>query len=182
MFDRLREHVAGRIPLTDDEFLICTSQLVPKRIRKDNFLFQEGEVARYLTFVTKGCLRSYSVDAKGEEHIVQFALEGWWIADMYSFLTGAKTTLFVDALEESDVLLLDERTYEQLCTTIPKFERYFRVLLQNHYVSSQRRLLASISLSAEKQYLQLLADHPTIVQRVAQRHLASYLGITPEAL
>jgi CRP-like cAMP-binding protein len=182
MFGRLREHVAGRIPLSEDEFLLCSSQLVPKRLRKDNFLFQEGERVRYLAFVTKGCLRSYTVDKKGEEHIVQFAPEGWWITDMYSFLTGKESTMFADALEESDVLLLDATAYENLCTTIPKFERYFRILLQNHYVATQRRVLASISLSAEEQYLQLSADYPTIAQRVALRHIASYLGITPEAL
>ncbi len=137
---------------------------------------------QYLAFVTKGCLRSYTIDKKGEEHIVQFAPEGWWITDLYSFLTGKEATYFIDALEDSDVLLMDAAAYEKLCKTVPKFERYFRILLQNNYIATHRRVVASISLSAEEQYLQMLEEFPAIVQRVAQRHIASYLGITPEAL
>ena len=91
MFDRLREHIRQRIPLTDEEFPSCTSLMVPKRIRKDAYLVQEGEHSKYLAFVTKGCLRSYTIDKKGEEHIVQFAVEGWWITDLYSFLSGKET-------------------------------------------------------------------------------------------
>ncbi len=182
MFDRLREHVSKLIPLSDDEFPTCTSLMIPKRVRKGTYLVQEGDVSKYLAFVTNGCLRAYAIDKKGEEHIVQFALEGWWITDLYSFLTGKPGEYFVDALEDSEVLMIDAVSYEKLCTTVPKFERYFRILLQNHYIATQRRVLASIGLSAEEQYLQMLDDYPNIVQRVAQRHIASYLGITPEAL
>ena len=182
MFDYLRQHIALRISVTEEEFPYCTSIFVPKRIRKDAFLVQEGEISRYLAFVTHGCLRQYTVDKKGEEHVVQFATEGWWISDMYSFLTGKEATSFIDALEQSDVLLLDNVAYEKLCETVPKFERYFRILLQNNYIATQRRIVASLSLSAEEQYLQLMETYPAIVQRVAQRQIASYLGITPEAL
>ena len=182
MFDRLREHVRRQIPLSDDEFPFCTSLMVPKRIRKDTYLLQEGEHSKYLAFVTKGCLRQYTIGRKGEEHIVQFATEGWWISDLYSFLTGRETASFIDALEDSDLLLLDAASYEKLCTTVPKFERYFRILLQNNYIATHRRVVASLSLSAEERYLQMLQESPGIVQRVAQRHIASYLGITPEAL
>ncbi len=182
MFDRLREHVSRLIPLSDDEFPTCTSLMIPKRVRKGTYLVQEGDVSKYLAFVTSGCLRAYAIDKKGEEHIVQFALEGWWITDLYSVLTGKPGEYFVDALEDSEVLLIDVVSYEKLCTTVPKFERYFRILLQNHFIATQRRVLASIGLSAEEQYLQMLEDYPNIVQRVAQRHIASYLGITPEAL
>jgi CRP-like cAMP-binding protein len=182
MFDRLREQVLKLIPLSDDEFPFCTSSMIPKRIRKDTYLVQEGEHSKYLAFVTKGCLRSYTIGRKGEEHIVQFATEGWWITDLYSFLTGKESTYFIDALEDSDLLLLDAVAYEKLCTTVPKFERYFRILLQNNYIATHRRVVASLSMSAEEQYLQMLQESPGIVQRVAQRHIASYLGITPEAL
>ena len=182
MFDNLRDHISSRITIAEDAFPLVASLMVPRRVRKGHTLTQTGEVCRHLSFVTKGCLRAYSVDPKGEEHVVQFALEGWWISDLYSFLTGKPGTLDVDALEESDVLLIDLASYEKLCTSVPAFERYFRILLQNNYIATHRRLLASISLSAEEQYVQLINDYPTIVQRVAQRHIASYLGITPEAL
>ncbi len=182
MFDRLREHVSRRIDLRDGEFPLCTALMVPKRIRKDAYLVQEGEHARYLAFVTKGCLRAYTIDRKGQEHIVQFSPEGGWITDLYSFLTGKDATYFIDALEESDVLLIDAASYEKLCTTVPLFERYFRILLQNNYIATHRRLVASVSMSAEERYLQMLEEFPSLVQRVALRHIASYLGITPEAL
>jgi len=182
MFDTLREHVQQRISLTNDEFLQCTSLMVPRRVRKDGYLLQAGEISRHLAFVTRGCLRSYSLDRKGQEHILQFAVEGWWISDLYSFLTGKESTFFIDALEESDMLLLDGAGYEKLSGAVPKFERYWRLLLQNNYIATHRRVLATISLSAEERYLQLVGECPTIVQRVAQRHIASYLGITPEAL
>ncbi len=182
MFDRLREHVTRLIPISDDEFPLCASLMIPRRLRKGAYLLQEGEVSKYLSFVTKGSLRSYTIDRKGEEHIMQFAPEGWWISDLYSFLTGKPGIYFIDALEESDLLMMDAASYEKLCTTVPKFERYFRLLLQNNYIATQRRVMRSISKSAEEQYSQLLQEYPTIVQRVAQRHLASYLGITPEGL
>ncbi len=182
MFDQLRKHVSAKTTLTRARFPESTSFFIPKRLRKDQYLIQEGEPARFLAFVTSGCLRSYSIDKRGEEHVVQFALETWWITDLYSFLTGKNATLYVDALEDSDVLLIEPGSYERLCTTVPEFERYFRILLQNNYIATHRRILASISLSAADRYLQLVADYPTIVQRVAQRHIASYLGITPEAL
>ena len=102
MFDQLREHAARLISLTNDEFPLCTSVMVPRRIRKDSYLVQEGEHSKYLAFVTKGCLRSYTLDKKGEEHIVQFAPEGWWITDLYSFLTGKEAEYFIDALDVMD--------------------------------------------------------------------------------
>lgn len=182
MFDLLRKQVNQRTSLSRDRFSQSTSFFIPKHLRKDQYLIQEGEPARFLGFVTAGLLRSYSIDKKGEEHIIQFAPETWWITDLYSFLAGDNATLFIDALEDSDVLLIDAESYERLCTTIPEFERYFRILLQNNYVATHRRILASISLSAEERYLQLLENYPTIAQRVALRHIASYLGITPEAL
>jgi CRP-like cAMP-binding protein len=182
MFDRLREHVSRQVPLTDEEFPACTNVFVPKRLRKGAYLAQEGEVSKYLAFVTSGCLRSYGIDKKGDEHIVQFAVEGWWISDMYSFLTGRPGEYFIDALEESDLLLIDAASYETLCASVPKFERYFRILLQNNYVATHHRVLASISMTAEERYLEMVEKQPGIIQRVAQRHIASYLGITPEAL
>jgi CRP-like cAMP-binding protein len=182
MFDQLREHVLEKTQLTKEEFPLCTSFFVPKHLRKDQYLLEEGEPEKFLTFVTHGCLRAYSIDRKGEEHVVQFALEKWWISDLYAFLTGTNATLFIDALEDADLLMIDRASYEKVCTTVPQFERYFRILLQNNYIATHRRILASISLSAEEQYLQLLADYPDLVHRVALRHIASYLGITPEAL
>jgi len=182
MFDLLRSQILKRISLTDGEFERVKTFFIPKKIRKGHFLLRAGEVSRYLAFVEKGCLRQYSIDSKGEEHVVQFAIEDWWISDMYSSLTGAPATYSIDALEDSEVLLLDTALQEKLCTEIPPFERFFRLLLQGSFVAKERRITAALSLSAEEQYLSLLEMYPELFQRVPQNQIASYLGITPQSL
>jgi CRP-like cAMP-binding protein len=182
MFDTLRKHLLEKTPMSKEEFSRGSPFLIPKRVRKNAYLLEAGEVCKHLTFVSKGLLRSYTIDKKGEEHIMQFAPEEWWITDLYSYLTGKESSYFIDALEDSDVLLLEATSYEKLFTAAPKFERYFRILLQNNYIATHRRILGSISLPAEERYLTLLKDYPALVQRVTQRHIASYLGISPEAL
>jgi len=182
MFDLLRSQILKRISLTDGEFERVKTFFIPKKIRKGHFLLRAGEVSRYLAFVEKGCLRQYSIDSKGEEHVVQFAIEDWWISDMYSSLTGAPATYNIDALEDSEVLLLDTALQEKLCTEIPPFERFFRLLLQGSFVAKERRITAALSLSAEEQYLSLLEMYPELFQRVPQNQIASYLGITPQSL
>ena len=182
MYDSLRAHIAKYIELSEEEFSRCTALFIPKKIRKKAFLLQEGDVCRHLAFVTEGCLRSYTVDPKGDEHVVQFAIEGWWISDLFSFLTGEPGVFYIDALENSEMLLIDRASYEKLCTDVPKFERFFRMILQNNYIATHRRISATLSMSAEEQYLRFVASFPDIVKRVSQLHIASYLGITPEAL
>lgn len=182
MFEVLKSHLRKRIELTDAEFKRASAFFIPKKLRKRQFLLQSGEVGRYLAFVEKGCLRSYSIDEAGEEHIVQFAIEDWWIGDMYSFLENQPSTLNVDTFEECELLLLDKPSRDRLCESIPKFERFFRLLLQANYVASQRRIMQSISATAEERYLQFLKSYPAIVRRVPQNQIASYLGITPQSL
>jgi CRP-like cAMP-binding protein len=182
MYDRLQQHLSSYITLTPDEWTHCQSLFVPKQVRKKQYLLQLGEVSKYLTFVESGTLRSYTVDEKGAEHIVQFALEGWWISDMYSYLTREPSTYCIEALADSEVLLLDRPSEEKLLQDLPKFERYFRLLLQNNYVATHRRLMSNMSASAEENYKALIAKYPQLIQRVPQHMIASYLGITPAFL
>ncbi|GJQ21507.1 MAG: cyclic nucleotide-binding protein [Bacteroidia bacterium] len=182
MYEILRKHIAQYITLDDVEFSQCTAFFTPRKLRKRGFLVQEGDVCKYAAFIHKGCLRSYTVDNKGDEHVLQFAIEGWWISDMYSFLTGEPTGYFIEALEDSELLLLDRQAYDQLTENIPKFERFFRLLLQNNLIATQRRIIAEHSKTAVDRYLDFLQTYPSIVERVPLRHIASYLGITPEAL
>jgi CRP-like cAMP-binding protein len=182
MFEVLKSHIARYVQLTDEEFERCTHHFIPKKVRKRGFLLQEGDVSKYLAFVSKGTLRSFTVDEKGTEHVVQFAIEGWWIGDMYSFLANEPATYTIEALEDSEVLLIDNPSIEKLYVEIPKFERFFRLLLQNNFIAVHKRLTSSMSLSAEQRYLDLVKSCPTISQRVPQRHIASFLGITPESL
>jgi CRP-like cAMP-binding protein len=182
MFELLLQKFEEKIRLTEEEKELSKTYFTPKKLRKRQYLLQEGDPCRYVAFVEKGLLRSYTIDEKGSEHIVQFAFEGWWISDHLSFLTGEPSAYSIDALEDSELLLLTRSAEEQLLERIPKFERYFRILLQNNLISTQRRLLSSLSHTAEEKYTQLVSSCPSIPQRVPQHMMASYLGITPETL
>ncbi len=182
MFELLLKKFDEKVKLNSEEKELCKSFFSPKKLRKKQYLLQEGDPCKYIAFVEKGILRSYSIDEKGNEHILQFAFEGWWISDQYSFLTGEPSTYNIDVLEEAELLLLSRQAEEQLMEKVPKLERYFRILLQNSLISMQRRLVSSFSKSAEVRYAELVESCPTIPQRVPQHMMASFLGITPETL
>lgn len=182
MFEILFENIARKIVLTTEDKEALQSFFIPKKLRKKQYLLQEGDPSRYLAFVEKGILRSYSVDDKGGEHIIQFAFEGWWITDQFSFLTAEPSQYNIDALEDAELLLLTKQSQDEMLEKIPKMESYFRQLLQNNLIATQRRLISSLNNSAEEKYTQLIQGCPTLPQRVPQHMLASFLGITPETL
>lgn len=182
MYDRLQTHIAHLVELTDDEFTFLKTLFIPKKLRRKQYLVQEGDVCKYITFVDKGLLRAYTVDSKGTEHIVQFAPEGWWTSDMYSFLTGERSDYNIEALEDAELLLLDRVNMERMVSAVPKMERYLRIMLQNNYIATHRRIVLSLSQSAEEKYTEFVQRYPDIVQRVPQHMIASYLGITPAFL
>ena len=176
------KNISRHIDLSPDEEKYFLSILKQRSLRKRQYLLQAGDICRYENFVTKGCLRAYTVDQKGEEHIAMFAMEDWWISDLYSFLTGTPATQHIEALEESEVLQIEKDDLERLYIEIPKFDRLMRILLQNAFVANQQRILASISQTAEEQYLNFIKKYPALEQRVPQHQIASYLGITPETI
>ncbi|MBB1283443.1 Crp/Fnr family transcriptional regulator [Flavisolibacter sp. BT320] len=182
MFELLFQKFDEKVQLTSEEKELCKNFFQPKKLRKRQYLLQEGDPCRYLAFVEKGMLRSYSIDEKGSEHIIQFAFEGWWISDQYSFLTGEPSVYNIDALEDCELLLLTRAGEEELMEKVPKVERFFRLLLQGNVIATQRRLVSSLSQPAEKRYHDLVESCPTIPQRVPQHMMASFLGITPETL
>ena len=181
-FDLILQNLSKHINLTDEEKKIFCSALKIKKVKRHHFLGEAGEVSRYQNFVMKGCLRSYYIDENGFEHNVQFAIEDWWIGDMASFLTKKPASLYIEALEDSEVLQLDNPTMEELYVRIPKLERFFRILLQNAFISFEQRIISVISKSAEDRYLEFINKYPQLEQRLPQIHIASYLGITPEFL
>jgi len=182
MFEVLFSKVEEKIKLSDSEKDICKSLFSPKKLRRRQYILQQDDICKNLIFVEKGILRSYSVDTKGNEHILQFAPEGWWISDVYSFLTGEAAVYNIEAIEDSELLLISKSSLDELYERVPKFERYFRLLSQANMVATHRRLTASLSDSADEKYLRLLSAYPNIVARVPQHMIASYLGITPETL
>jgi len=182
MFDVFFSHVLEKVVLTDEEKETIKTFFLPKKLRKKQYLLQEGDVCKYMSFVEKGLLRSYNVDEKGDEHMIQFAWEGWWIADTYSFLSGEKAAFNIDAIEESQLLMITTADFEAMTVQVPKMERYFRILFQNNIVTKERRLMSSITHTAEEKYIQLAESNPQIIVRIPQNLIASYLGLAPETL
>lgn len=182
MAERLRQHLERRVALSDREYETIHSFFTPRRLRKRQFLLQEGEVCRQLAFVLDGCLRAYTVDAKGEEHILQFAIEDWWISDLESYLGGTPSRQTIDALQDSEILLLDVRARDALMAAVPAMERFFRLLLEANYVATRRRIAETLSVSAEDRYLSFLTTYPSLAEQLPLGQIASYLGITPQSL
>ncbi len=182
MFEVFFTHVAEKVDLSPEEQVTVKTFFSPKKLRKKQYLLQEGDVCRYMAFTERGLLRSYNVDDKGLEHMIQFAWEGWWITDTFSFLSGEPAAYNIDAIEDAELLLLTLPHFEEMMLTVPKMERYFRILFQHNIISKERRLINSITYSSEEKYLKLTENNPELIQRIPQNLIASYLGITPETL
>ena len=182
MYPDILTNVARHITLTPDETALFTTLLVPQHVSRYGSLLVAGQRAQYLTFVVRGCVRTYATDAQGKEHILAFATEGWWCTDNAAFFNRTPATLALQALEATDVLHLSLDHLEQICQQVPKFERFFRILTQNGYQRLQRHLEAHLKLTAETRFAQFEHQYPRLHQRVAQKHIAAYLGVTPEFL
>ncbi|WP_121357437.1 Crp/Fnr family transcriptional regulator [Flavisolibacter nicotianae] len=182
MFEALLQNIGEKIALTNEETAQLKTYFTPKKLRKRQYLLQEGDVCKNLAFTEAGLLRLYSVDDKGIEHMLQFALPGWWVVDIYSFLTGEPSRFNIDALEDSELLLLSQENFEAMMAALPKMERYFRILFQNNIIAKERRLESAIAFGAEERYRQFEQAYPDFVQRIPLNLIASYLGITPETL
>ena len=182
MYELLIKNLTRYGPLDDPEIRLVQSRFSIKRFRKHQFILQEGDVARYETFIVKGLTRTYEIDEKGQEHIIQFGLEDWWIGDLYSFLTQTPSHFNIDCLEDTDVLRITKEQLEQLYLEVPKIERHFRILIQNAFISSTKRISSSLKLSAAERYTQFVRTYPEIERRVPNHQIASFLGITPQSL
>lgn len=168
--------------IREAEFAQIEQIISKKFVKKRRTLLDEGEISRYIYFVEKGALRSFTVDREGVEHVIQLALEEHWIADLSSFITQTPGNVRIDAIEDSEVWALPFHELELLYEQVPALERYFRQLFQRAYVGLQQRLNLTVSESAEKRYRLLLQDSPQIAARIPLIYIASFLGITPESL
>lgn len=170
------------IPLNEEEEEIFRGYLMPKKLRRKQYILQEGDVCKYSIFVEKGILRSYTINEKGNEQIIQFALEGWWISDMYSFITGEPSRYNIDALEDAELVLMSNTGMDEVRKRIPKFLEFSFVQLRSAYIAFEKRLSAMVNLTTEERYTQLMKTYPDMGQRIPQHMIASYLGLTPETL
>lgn len=182
MFELLHEKFNTVISVNEDELSYCKTLFLPKKLRKRQFLLQEGDVCKYQAFVEKGLLRSFRVDEKGSDHILQFAVEGWWAADLSSYITGEPSHFNIEALEDSELLLLSKPSWDALMQHSPKFEHYFRIIIQNNLIATQKRLLESRTETAEEMYLNFVEGYPGCMQRIPQHMIASFIGVSRETL
>lgn len=182
MFEKLIESISQKVRLNADDIETLKPFFVTKKIRKRQYVLNAGDVCKYITFVEKGMLRSFTIDSEGYEHVVQFAVEGWWISDVGSFVSEKDALYNIEALEDCELLHLSKNSMDELLAKLPIMERFFRILMQNNIVALQRRVIAYMSLSAEEKYLKLMEVAPNIMNRAPQQHIASYLSITPETL
>ncbi len=179
-YDLILQAVEKHINLREEEQKLFASLLKPKEIRRKQFHLTEGDVCPWSTFVVQGCLRAFTTDKNGFEHVLSFAPSGWWIADMYSLISQQPGHLNIEALEDSDVLLLSKKDQEKLYLEIPAFERFFRILAENSLVANQQRIMDNLSLTAEERYRKFCTVYPTLIHALPQKQIAAYIGVTPE--
>lgn len=175
-------NVSRYIQLDAEEKEYYLSLLTLKQLKKKEFLLKQGEVCRSDYFVTSGCLRVYTIDNEGMEHVTMFAPADWWTSDLYSFITQQPSRHFIDALEDTEVLAISNDGMEELLQKVPKFERFFRIIFQRAYVANEQRIMQNLSNTAQERYQAFKLRYPGLEQRIAQKHVAAYLGITPEFL
>jgi CRP-like cAMP-binding protein len=178
----LIEYFNRLLPLNEDEQSIVEQVFKERKVKKRQFILQEGDVCKLNTFVVEGCFKMYMVDENGKEHNLQFAIENWWIGDIGSFHTEQPSRLYIEALENSIILQIKKEDQLKLFVEYPKFNRIFRVFTENALVSTQRRVLQNISSTAEERYLDFMERHPHLFNRISNVQIASYLGVTPEFL
>ncbi|MEM0541360.1 Crp/Fnr family transcriptional regulator [Flavobacterium sp. j3] len=176
----IMQNIAKHVSLTPEEELLFLSKTETKNYKAKTILLNAGEICKHSYFVNSGLLRSFTINDHIVEHVLSFACEGWWISDMYSLLSQKQGNLFIEVLEDAEVVILSKENQEKLYLEIPKLERFFRILTENSLVANQERLINNLSLSAEERYEKFCKKYPTLVLKIPQKQIASYIGVTPE--
>lgn len=176
------KNISKHISLDSEETSYFLALLQEKRVQKKELILKHQQPCKNINFVASGLLRAFYLDALGKESTIMFAVSDWWITDMFCFLNQKPAMLNIESLEESSILQLSKENLDKLYIKIPKFERFFRIMMQNAYVREQLRTIENLSLPAEERYYNFLKKYPLAAERVTQKQIASYLGITPEFL
>ena len=174
------QNIAKHVALTIYEERLFLSKTETKQFKAKTILLRAGEIATCTYFVNSGILRSFTINENIQEHILHFACEDWWIGDMYSYISEKPGNLFIEVLEDAEVVTITKESQQELYKEIPKLERFFRILAENSLVSHQERLMDNLSLTAEQRFEKFCSKYPTLIQKVSQKHIASYIGVTPE--
>ncbi len=179
MYQLILDNFAMHIKLDVAEAEHITARLQQKTIAKKTVLLPAGSICRNIYFVNKGCLRIFNTDSEGQEHNILFIPQNWWAVDMASFSRQTPAFYTISALEDTEVFYLSYGALEELYIQVPKLERFFRIMIQNGFYLYQQRITANLSKTAEERYVLFQKQYPKLEQRIAQKHIASYLGITP---
>jgi CRP-like cAMP-binding protein len=178
-FKTILQHIERRISLNEEEQRYIHSAFSIRSLLPRQYLLAQGEVCRYESYVCHGFLRSFHVDGSGDEHTLHFAQEDWWISDLNSFIRQVPASRNIIALEKTVVLQIDIEKREELLLRVPKMERFWRILNEHASMAQDERILNNISLSGVERYQALVKKYPDIEQRLPQKHIASFLGMTP---
>jgi len=182
MTELIKKNIIKHIALSEEETEAFCSLFQQKLIGKKSFLLRAGEICRFEGFVNKGLFRVYHIDQNGFEQILYFAAENWWITDIDSFTNGMPSQLYIEAIEDSEVLLISKKDKEFAYTNLPKIEKLFRVMTQKTHVALQRRMIDNLSKTADQRYLDFMEKYPELFQRLSNLQIAAYLGISHEFL
>ena len=174
------ENISKHVTLTPDEEQLFLSKTETKILKAKSILLSAGEIAKHTYFVDSGILRSFNINDNIIEHVLHFACEGWWIGDMYSYISEKPGNLFIEVLEDAEIVIISKENHQQLYKDIPKLERFFRILTENSLVAHQERLMDNLSFTAEERFEKFCKKYPTLIQRIPQKQVAAYIGVTPE--
>lgn len=182
MPNKLRKHIEEIISLTDDEFAFVYSHFSSRKVKKRDFLIQEGDSVKHVYFVVSGLLKLIYTDGSGNEHIVSFAMEDWWESDYLAFYSKSNATLSLQCIEDTEVCCITLDDYQHLCAELPKMEHFFLQKANRGHIGSQQRIISFLTLNAKERYEHLLKRYPALLQRVPKTLIASYLGVSRETL
>ena len=174
------QNIAKHVSLTPEEETLFLYKTETKQFKAKSILLSAGEIATCTYFVNSGILRSFNINDNIIEHVLHFACEGWWIGDMYSYISGKPGNLFIEVLEDAEIVSITKENHQELYKAIPKLERFFRILAENSLVTHQERLMDNLSLTAEERFEKFCKKYPTLIHKLPQKHIASYIGVTPE--
>ncbi|MGD1843942.1 MAG: Crp/Fnr family transcriptional regulator [Salibacteraceae bacterium] len=176
------QHIQSILPVAEERIALIENRLIEKQCaRKEHFL-RAGELAKSVYFITSGCVRTYIYDLNGAEHNITFSMENWWFGDLQSFIKQPPASFYIQALEPTSVLSIHKKSWDYLMLEVPEFSDYTRALFRNTMFAHENRIVQNLSFTAEERYQFFLAHYPNLSQRISQKHIASYIGITPEFL
>ena len=182
MTKSLQKHIREFVDISDEKLEKYCDAFISQKIKKKNFLLTEGSICEFEGFVVKGCFKVFHTDRNAAEQILYFAIENWWISDIDSFVNGIPSKLTIQALEDSEILLISRESKEKLYQEMPEVERLMRLKFQRSIIALQRRIIDNLSKSSEERYIEFLQDYPETARRLTNIQIAAYLGVTPESL